>query len=91
MSWKIVDIEIDGTKVSAYLSNEGIYSVPFNTKIKVGDTFEVKGKTEIVDNLVNYLNRNEQLLIMGKKDGKSKARRNGNKTGSKDLEGQSND
>lgn len=92
MAWENVNIEINGV---TYLShNQGtMFSIPFSSGLKEGDTFESGGKNYQVTSTMDVADRGEVLLINATevKNDKPKTRRNAAKSGTEAVHSESDD
>lgn len=91
MSWLSVEIEVDGSTISGWSKNNQEFTMPFSSNLGVGGHFKVGEKSFVAESVTNVAGRGEQLLIGGKEveNDKPKARRDGAKIRSKDIQSES--
>lgn len=78
MAWIAIEINCNGkTFAGSQHTSRNEWSFPYFEEVTAGDMFTVGDKTYVIEQIVDYAGRNEQLLIGGKevKNVKSKAGR----------------
>jgi len=90
MSWKTVEVSVNGKTLSAHKKSVGDaleWAMPCSSELEAGGSFECGGQSYVAESCVDVANRGEVLIVktQGVKNDKSKARRTRDNSGGENL------
>lgn len=92
MAWELVEVSFNGKNYQGH-KRDLSFTVRYESGIKIGDLFEVSGKSYTAISVDNQANRDEVLNIKAEevKNDKPKARRNATGTRKSNLQSEGDD